>query len=376
MKILEILFLISIVLISIYIFDKFTAENPNDSANIVIGISNIGSDSCLQCKINGESFERGCKACPQDSVSFRIKSIEDKPFISSWSKNNAMFYGDKQCNGEILLPSIKAEINKQYWTEIKLKDSKSIVTIYDNENFDDEISSVTNEICTLPTDLKFLRFSMNDGKPIANGGRLIGNIDNIEIFDYRISKNDDGKITKIYQENFSDCNTKNCDKWVLQNSDVFFIDIEKKSFHFDSYVSGNNDYAHYELPRSLSEKEWIVRLLLSFDQIDEMPHGKGILGINPDERNLIFILSSVLIAFPIAIFTIKRKFLNENILMIIFSFVLLVASAIPFIPNYIINQNIPFEKILIVFSLISLSLIFMSFGIFRIYLTIKNNSYR
>jgi hypothetical protein len=217
---------------------------------------------------------------------------------------------------------------------------------------------------------------MNDGKPIANGGRLIGNIDNIEIFDYRISKNDDGKITKIYQENFSDCNTKNCDKWVLQNSDVFFIDIEKKSFHFDSYVSGNNDYAHYELPRSLSEKEWIVRLLLSFDQIDEMPHGKGILGINPDERNLIFILSSVLIAFPIAIFTIKRKFLNENILMIIFSFVLLVASAIPFIPNYIINQNIPFEKILIVFSLISLSLIFMSFGIFRIYLTIKNNSYR
>ena len=111
MKILEILFLISIVLISIYIFDKFTAENPNDSANIVIGISNIGSDSCLQCKINGESFERGCKACPQDSVSFRIKSIEDKPFISSWSKNNAMFYGDKQCNGEILLPSIKAEIN-------------------------------------------------------------------------------------------------------------------------------------------------------------------------------------------------------------------------------------------------------------------------
>ena len=59
-------------MITLYIFDKFTSENPNDSANIVIGISNIGSESCLQCEMNGESYERGCKACPQDNINFRI----------------------------------------------------------------------------------------------------------------------------------------------------------------------------------------------------------------------------------------------------------------------------------------------------------------
>ncbi|MBL77035.1 MAG: hypothetical protein CL763_08970 [Chloroflexi bacterium] len=371
MKILQILFLISIVLISLYIFDKFTSENPNDSANIVIGISNIGSESCLQCKMNGESYERGCKACPQDNINFRIKSIENKPFISSWSKDNAMFYGDKQCDGEIELPLIKAETNIEYWTEIKLKNSESIITIYKDSDFEEKISMTTNKICTLPSDLKFLRFSMNDGKPIAEGGRLIGNIDNIEIFNYESSKNNSfesvNKLSKIYEENFSNCTTKNCDKWVLQNPDVFFINTEKEYFHFDSYVSGNNDYAHYELPNSLSEKEWMLRLLLSFDQIDEFPHGKGVLGIEPDLRNFIFIFTSVLIALPTAFFSIKEKSWNSNILMIIFSSILLYVSIIPFIPNYILNQNVAFEKILTVFGLIVVSLILISFGTHRIY---------
>jgi len=164
--------------------------------------------------------------------------------------------------------------------------------------------------------------------------------------------------------------------WVLQNPDVFFIDTDRESFRFDSYISGNNDYAHYELPSSLSQKGWIIRLLLSFEQIEEFPHGKGVLGIEPDERNLIFILTSVLITLPTAIFSIKQKSLISNILIIIFSSMLFYVSVIPFIPNYIINQNISLEKILIIFSLISISLILISFGIYRIYSRIKNNSYR
>jgi len=380
MKIFGILFFISIVLISIYVFDKLTAENPNDSANIVIGISNIGSESCSVCLSDGESFDRGCKTCLQDNINFRVKSTESRPFISSWSNNNAMFYGDNQCNGEISLPLMKAEVNKDYWTEIRLKDSKSIITIYDDRNFQNEISTVTNEICSMPSELKFLRFSMNDGQPVANGGRLIGHIDDIEIFDSFSSKNDIGKpitnFTKIYEEDFSNCNTKECDNWILQNPDVFYVDTEKNFFYFNSFVSGNNDYAHYELPKSLSETEWMIRLVLSFDDIDEFPHGKGVLEISPTERNLFFVLTSVLIATSTAFFSIKQKSLNNNILMIIFSLILLYVSIMPLSPNYFTIEIESLEKYAIMFGLIILSLILLILGIFKISLGIRNNSYR
>ena len=380
MKILEVFFLISIVLISTYVFDKITSENPTDSANIIIGISNIDSESCLQCLSDGESFDRGCKACPQDNINFRVKSIESKPFISSWSKNNAMFYGDDQCTGEISLPFIKAETNKEYWTEIKLKDSKSTVTIYDDKNFESEISTVTNKICTLPSELKFLRFSMNDGQPAANGGRLIGTIDNIQIFDsVRIDGNSDKSITelvKIYEEDFSNCNTKECKTWTLQNPNAFFVDTEKNLFYFDSSVSGTNDYAHYELSKSLSETEWILRLVLSFDSIDEFPHGKGLLQITPTERNLFFLLPSLLIAMPAAFFSIKRKSLRSSVMIIIFYSILFVTSIIPLSLNNFILENQSLEKFVITIGLVILSSVFLILGISKIYLQFRNNSYR
>ena len=54
MKILEGLIIISIILITIYIFDKSTSNDSNDAANIIIGISDRDSESCLQCKEGGE----------------------------------------------------------------------------------------------------------------------------------------------------------------------------------------------------------------------------------------------------------------------------------------------------------------------------------
>ena len=378
MKILEGLIIISIILITIYIFDKSTSNDSNDAANIIIGISDRDSESCLQCKEGGEFYDRGCKICEQDNINFRIKNTENTPFISSWSKDSGMFYGDSQCKGEKIIPSINAEINKEYWTEIKYIDSKYTISIYDDKNFEKKQSTITNEMCSTPINLKFLRFSMNDGKPISNGGRLTGNIDNIQIFDYNNSKNNlnefENKLHNVYNEDFTKCKTKDCNEWVLQNKDVFFIDTDEKKFHFDSYISGNNDYAHYELSEPLSEKEWMIRLVLSFDHIDEFPHGKGILGISPLERNLVFIFTSVVFVMIGRIFSIKHESLNINILIIIFSTILLYVSLTPLIYNDLIFQNESMEKIGIIVSLIILSLILISFSISRIYSRMKNNS--
>ena len=38
------------------------------------------------------------------------------------------------------------------------------------------------------------------------------------------------ELTKIYQEDFSNCTSKNCDLWVLQNPDVFFIISSNRFF--------------------------------------------------------------------------------------------------------------------------------------------------
>jgi len=364
----------------IYVVDKSTSENANDASNIIIGVSNTGSESCLQCQEGSEFYDRGCKICNQDNINFRIKTTENLPFISSWSKDNGMLYGDNQCEGEKIIPSIKAEIDKEYWTEIRYNDSKYTISIYDDKNFDKTKSVVTNEVCSIPTELKFLRFSMNDGKPISNGGRLTGNIDNIEIFESSYSKNksdgSENNLEKIYEEDFSECKTKNCDGWILQNPNAFFVDVKEERFHFDSYISGTNDYAHYELPEPLSQEEWMIRLVLSFDHIEEFPHGKGILGISPFERNLIFIVTSVVIAGITSIFSIKQKCIGISILIIIFAIILFYASFTPLVNNQLIFENESLEKIVIILGLIFFSLILISFGICRIYLRIKNNSYR
>jgi len=132
LKFLQIILCICIFLISLYIIDKITSENSNDAANIIIGISNIDSNSCLMCQPDGDFFNSGCKRCIQDNINFRAKTAMNQPFISSWSNDYAMLYGDENCSGEIILPALSVESNKQYWTEIHLNNSNYSISLFDN----------------------------------------------------------------------------------------------------------------------------------------------------------------------------------------------------------------------------------------------------
>jgi len=338
---------ICIFIISLYIIDKTTSENSNDAANIIIGISNIDSNSCLACQPNGDFFNSGCKRCIQDNINFRAKTAMDQPFISSWSNDNAMLYGDKNCNGEIILPAISVESNKQYWTEIHLNNSDFSISLFNNSDFSNPISSVTNSMCSIPTELKFLRFSMNDGKPISNGGRLTGNIDNIEIYDSII--HDDSKtpneLELIFKEDFSNCTNSTCDgKWTLQNPNLFYIDTENNNFHFDSFISGTNDYAHYELDKILSSQEWIMRLLLTIDNVEKHPAGKGFLNLDPSLRNIVFILPSIILSLGISIFSFKIKSQGLGILMSIIGVLFLIITLSSLITNNFFDEISVYNK--------------------------------
>ena len=369
--------LLCIFLVSLYITDKVTSENSNDAANLIIGMSNIGSNSCLECQPNGDFFDSGCKRCIQDNINFRVKTSMNQPFISSWSNDNGMLYGDKNCNAEIILPSINLESNKQYWTEMHLKNSDFTISIFDNSNYDKPISTVTNSMCSIPTELKFLRLSMNDGKPISNGGRMVGNVDNIEI--YNLSSNDSNlpkELDLIFKENFSNCTNETCNgNWILQNPNLFYVDTENSNFYFDSFISGTNDYAHYELDDTLSSQEWIMRLLLTIDDVEEHPSGKGFLNLDPTYRNILFILPSIFLSLGVSIFSFKTKSFGLGILMSIIGILFLTISFSSLIINNFFDEIILHEKYFNTIIVMIIGIYLTIFGGFKIKLNIKSSLY-
>jgi len=379
LKNFQITICVCIFLTSLYIIDKSSSENSADSANIIIGISNVDSNSCLECQPGSDFFNSGCKNCIQDSINFRTKTALDQPFISSWSNDNSMLYGDSVCDGGMIIPSIKAESNKKYWAELHVKNSDFSVSIYDSSDYAEKITSATNSMCSIPSELKFLRFSMNDGKPISNGGRLVGNIDNIEIYDSKIQNNSKSKsiedLQLVYAEDFSNCTTKTCDeKWVLQNPNLFYIDTEKNNFYFDSFISGTNDYANYELDNELSS-EWIMRLLLSLDYVEQHPEGKGIFTIDPMYRNLFFILPSIILSVSVSILSFRIKSLRLGILILIFAALLLIVSIEPLISNPILQEKIVDERDIRIFVSIAVGIFLGSYGIWKIKSNVKNHLY-
>ena len=378
LKFLQIILCICIVLISLYVIDKITSENSNDAANIIIGISNIDSNSCLMCQPDGDFFNSGCKRCIQDNINFRAKTAMNQPFISSWSNDYAMLYGDENCSGEIILPALSVESNKQYWTEIHLNNSNYSISLFDNSDYLNPISSVTNSMCSIPTELKFLRFSMNDGKPISNGGRLVGNIDNIEIYDLITSN--DSKFSKelelVFKEDFSNCTTKTCGgDWILQNPNLFYIDTENNNFHFDSFISGTNDYAHYELDDTLSSQEWIMRLLLTIDDVEEHLSGKGFLNIDPTYRNILLILPAIFLSLTISIFSFKTKSLSLGIMMSIIGILFLTISFSSLIINNFFDEIILHEKYFNTIVVMIIGIFLTIYGTVKIKLNIKNKLY-
>ena len=361
----------AIILICVYIVDKSSSENPNDAANIIVGISSTDSNSCLECQYGEIYYDGGCKRCIQDNVNFRTKTAEDQPFISSWSNDNGMFYGDKNCDGEKIIPSIKGEPNEKYWIEIHMKNSNFSVSTYQSQNYSKKISSTTTPMCSIPSELKFLRFSMNDGQPISNGGRLVGNIDNIEIYDLMTKNSIESKSIEdshiVYKEDFSDCKTKTCnDEWVLQNPNLFYIDTEKNYFHFDSFVSGNNDYAHYKLDNALSTQEWIMRLVLTLDQVDKHPEGKGVLGIDPISRNYFLLGASIILVLSIVTLSVRIKSLILGIFILIFGTMLLAIGIMTLIPDDSSIELKIDEKYASILVIIFVSIFLQIYGVWKI----------
>ena len=104
-------------------------------------------------------------------------------------------------------------------------------------------------------------------------------------------------------ENFSDCQTKTCnDKWILQNPNRLFINTDNNNFEFNSEITGTNDYAHYEFTKYIKNDEWLMKLQLEIQQLDEHPHGKGILNIDPVFRVIILGFAIVLSILTIIFF--------------------------------------------------------------------------
>ena len=223
-----------------------------------------------------------------------------------------MLHGDIKCSGHEIIPNISVKDNQNFWIQMYKKNSEYKLTLFEEETFSNKISSVSNFMCSEPENLKFLRISMNDGKPMANGGKIIGFIDNIKIYELTEKNknlenfefdNSYKNLNPVFSEDFSDCQTKTCnDKWNLQNPDTFFINIDNKNFEFNSQVTGTNDYAHYEFGKYITSDEWLMNLQLQIKQIDEHPHGKGILNIDPIFRVMILIFAIILSILTITFF--------------------------------------------------------------------------
>tara|TARA_B110000467_G_C18277857_1_gene456606 strand:- start:631 stop:1290 length:660 start_codon:yes stop_codon:yes gene_type:complete len=219
---------------------------------------------------------------------------------------------------------------------------------------------------------------MNDGNPISNGGRIVGNIDDIKIYDV-ISSHDSNfsnKLDLIFEEDFSNCTNKTCDgNWILQNPNLFYIDTENNNFHFDSFVSGTNDYAHYELDNILSSQEWIMQLLLTIDDVEKHPAGKGFLNIDPMYRNILFILPSILLSLGISIFSYKSKSFSLGILMSILGILFLTISFSSLITNNFFHEIILHEKNFNTIAVMIIGIFLTIYGGFKIKLNLKSNLY-
>ena len=126
-------------------------------------------------------------------------------------------------------------------------------------------------------------------------------IDDIEIF------NSTKNQQLIFSSSFDECSNNTCnDLWEFRNPEKIFIDTQIDAISFSSEVLGTNDYAHYEFSKYITSNEWLMNLELQIKEIDEHPHGKGILNIDPVFRVIILGLAIILSIITI-IFFIKYK---------------------------------------------------------------------
>jgi len=295
LKLAIILVSISLLTSILYGVDKFTSTNPADAASIRIGLSDKDSSSCQECLKNGVFFNSGCKKCEQDGVVFIASVGKDRFYNLGWSDNDGMYHGNESCSGITNFEKIESSKNDTFWIEITKNNLELSSIIYSDANFSTIVDSTSINLCSNPTDLKFIRISNEDGKPSSNGGLIAGHIDDFKIITTENSKN---SPELIFSTTFDECKNKSCnDTWTLQNSKNNFINIDDNVFQYLSTISGINDYAHMEVNTKIPDNSWILQFKFHISELVPHPMGKGVLNIEPEIRKLVFALPSLVFPF-------------------------------------------------------------------------------
>lgn len=348
-KIAIILISISLLSSTLYGIDKLTSSNSADASLIRIGLSNLESNQCQICQEGEIYYNSGCKRCIQDSVVIITHVNDDKHPILGWSKNDAISYGDKNCSGNSFFKKISIENNSIYWVEIIKNDLTLESNFYNDKNFSNLIENVKTSMCSNPSELQYLRISNEDGKPMSDGGKLYGKIDDIEIKNLVVDKE------KILAVTFDECENKSCNGlWNLENHDRIFVNTSEKNINFFSEVSGTNDYATLKLEESLPNS-WVLRFKLQIDEIEEHPHGKGILKLDPSLRQIFFGMPAIVL--PFIGYAITRKIESNFVGLLISLSGIVILAGILLSLSYMTSQNI------VIFAI---SILIIILGLFKI----------
>lgn len=288
--------LISILLTIILILDKNSESRISDSARLLIGLSNRDSFQCEACSIGGKYFESGCKHCEQDGIFIHIYTSQGNPYSTGWGNNEGLYLGDENCSGHDKFKSTKTISGDTYGVEIKRDGIEFQTTLYTDQTFSKVVESISVTMCSEPTDFRYLRISTEDGHPAGNGGRILGYIDDIKLWE-------ENEI--IFDESFDSCMDKTCkNQWFVNNLDMIYIDPINKNLFFDSQVTGTNDNIHYDIGKTISDESWTLRFVLHIDELKEYPKNAGFIPLDKISRAIVFWIPIVLLPI-ISVFLLK-----------------------------------------------------------------------
>ena len=355
-KFFLLLIIISLGVTSLYGIDKATNQNPPDSASIRIGLSNIDSSGCTACLVGGEEYDSGCKKCSQDGVLFSINTLHENPYAIAWSNDNSMYHGDAECVGIKKFPNLTSKTGDKYWVELTKIGTQLNSTIFFDEDFSQVVDTVSIDMCSEPVGLKYFRISNEDGKDHGYGGQILASLDDISLYEINSNFQNDVSLNEkqhvLLKEDFENCISKSCnDKWILQDPNMLYVDVEQNYFHIDSQVTNSNDYAHYDLIEFVPDS-WNLRFKLDIEKLDAHPNGKGILQLEPNMRQ-IFLGIPVIVLSPIVLLYLKNHH-NKKISLLVMSNGVMIFSGIIF-NGLITNQ---FNSIEFIYSLSGLSIFY------------------
>ena len=183
--------------------------------------------------------------------------------------------------------------------------------MYNDPAYLEKQESLLVNMCSNPTDLQYFRISTEDGKPASNGGRIIGYVDDIELWNDISKENFNKTSTPKLNKNFSDCNSKTCNEWILQDQSMLYVDAMNEFFYFDSQVSGTNNNAHMKID-SILDDSWILRFKFHIDEIQSHPAGKGILQIDPQLERILFVIIGIIAISSVTLWEFKIKNERKN----------------------------------------------------------------